>query len=65
MLEDWKKRARKAKTSLSKFIIERVEDSIRKGEGEEGYLGRLELISRLKKAEDELKELIKERAREM
>lgn len=60
MLEDWKKRARAAKTSLSKFIIERVEDSIRKEEDEEGYLSRLELIRRLKKAEDELKELIKE-----
>ena len=54
MVEDWKRRARKAGVSLSKFIIERVEDSIKREEGEEGYLSRLELIRRLKKAEEEL-----------
>jgi len=60
MFEDWKKRSRAASTSLSKFVIDRVEDSIRKDEGEGGYLSRLKLIKRLKKAEDELKELTKE-----
>jgi len=60
MLEDWKKRSQVANTSLSKFVIDRVEDSIRKDEGEGGYLSRLELIRRLKKAEDELKELAKD-----
>ena len=60
MLEDWKKRSQVANTSLSKFVIDRVEDSIRKDEGEGGYLSRLELIRRLKKAEDELKELTKD-----
>ena len=60
MLEDWKKRSQAANTSLSKFVIDRVEDSIRKDEGEGGYLSRLELIRRLKKAEDELKELTKD-----
>jgi len=60
MLEDWKKRSQAAKTSLSKFVIDRVEDSIRKDEGEEGYLGRLELVKRLKKAEEELKDLTNE-----
>jgi len=60
MLEDWKKRSQAARVSLSKFVIDRVEDSIRKDEGEEGYLSRLELVKRLKKAEDELKELTKE-----
>jgi len=57
MVEDWKRRAERAGVSLSKFVIERVEDSIRKEEGEEGYLSRLELIKRLKKAEEELKQL--------
>jgi len=57
MVEDWKRRAEKAGISLSKFVIERVEDSIRKEEGEEGYLSRLELIKRLKRAEEELKQL--------
>ena len=60
MLEDWKKRSQAANTSLSKFVIDRVEDSIRKDEGEGGYLSRLELIRRLKKAEDEFKESTKD-----
>lgn len=57
MVNDWKQRARKADVSISKFVMERVEDSIRKEEGEEGYLSRLELVKRLKSAEDELKSL--------
>ena len=57
MVEDWKRRAGKAGVSVSKFVVERVEDSIRKDEGEEGYLTRLGLIDRLRKAEDELKKL--------
>lgn len=58
--EDWKSRASKAGTSISKFVIERVEDSIRREEGEESYLNRLELIKRLSDAEEELKTLRKE-----
>ena len=38
MVEDWKRRAERAGVSLSKFVIERVEDSIRR---EEGYLSLL------------------------
>lgn len=57
MVEDWKQRAKKAGTSISKFVLERVEDSIRREEGEEGYLSRLELIERMRKMEDELKKL--------
>ncbi len=60
MVEDWKRKAEKAGVSLSKFIIERVEDSIRQEEGEEGYLSRLELVRRLRKAEEELKKLREE-----
>ena len=57
MVEDWKSRAEKAGVSMSKFIHDRVEDSIRKEEGEEGYHSRLDLIKRLKDAEEELKKL--------
>ena len=57
MAEDWKQRAEKAGTSVSKFVVERVEDSIRREEGEEGYLSRLGLIRRLSNAEEELKKL--------
>lgn len=37
--------------------MERVEDSIQREEGEEGYLSRLDLVKRVKNAEDELKSL--------
>ncbi len=57
MAEDWKGRADKAGASISKFVVERVEDSIRREEGEEGYLSRLELLKRLNVAEEELKKL--------
>ena len=57
MVEDWKHRAKKSGTSISKFVIERVEDSLRREEGEEGYLSRLELIERVNTVEGELKAL--------
>jgi hypothetical protein len=57
MAEDWKHRATQANTSISKFVIEKVEDSIRRDEGEEGSQTRLELINRLSKTEDEVKAL--------
>lgn len=57
MVRDWKSRAEKTGVSTSKFVIERVEDSIRREEGEEGYLSRLELIKRLGDADEELKKL--------
>lgn len=57
MVKDWKARADKAGVSISKFVADRVEDSIRREEGEEGYLSRLELIERLKASEGVLKEL--------
>jgi predicted RNase H-like nuclease (RuvC/YqgF family) len=60
MVEDWKRRAEKAGVSVSKFVIERVEDSIRREEGEEGYLSRTELVKRLRSAEEELKKLREE-----
>ncbi|MEM2864612.1 MAG: hypothetical protein QW569_05055 [Candidatus Bathyarchaeia archaeon] len=59
-VEDWKRKAEKAGVSLSKFIIDRVEDSIRCDEGEEGYLTRVELIKRVKALEDELRRLREE-----
>jgi hypothetical protein len=60
MADDWKSKAEEAETSISKFVIERVEDSIRREEGEESYLNRLELIKRLSQAEEELKKLRKD-----
>ena len=60
MVEDWKKRAERAGISLSMFDIERVLDSIRREDGEEGYLSRADLIKRLRDAEEEVKRLRKE-----
>ncbi|MQY62335.1 hypothetical protein GH146_03485 [archaeon] len=57
MTGDWKGRATKAGVSISKFVMDRVEDSIRNEEGEEGYLSRLELIRKLSSSEEELKRL--------
>ena len=62
MVKNWKERAKRAGMSLSKFIIERVEDSIRREEGDEAYLSRLELIKRLRKAEEEVRRLRKEKS---
>jgi predicted RNase H-like nuclease (RuvC/YqgF family) len=60
MVEDWRRRAEKTGVSISKFIVERVEDSIRREEGEDGYLSRAELVKRLRSAEEELKKLREE-----
>jgi len=60
MAEDWKNKADKAGTSISKFVIDKVEDSIKKEEGNQGYLNRLELIKKLNKNEEELKQLRKD-----
>ncbi|MEM3614953.1 MAG: hypothetical protein QXK91_06625, partial [Nitrososphaerales archaeon] len=61
MDEDWR-RAEKAGVSISRFVVERVEDSIRREDGEEGYLSRAELVKRLGDAEEELKKLRSENA---
>lgn len=47
MAKRWKQLARRSHASVSKFVIERVEDSLH-GEGEEGYPKRAELIKQLK-----------------
>jgi len=60
MAENWKNKADHAGTSISKFVIDKVEDSIRQEEGEEGYLNRLDLINNLSKQEEELKKLRKD-----
>lgn len=57
MVKDWKERAEKGGVSISKFVIERVEESLRREEGEEGYLSRSKLIQKLRDAEEELKKV--------
>jgi hypothetical protein len=60
MAQDWKNKADKSGNSISKFVIDRVEDSLRKEAGEQGYHNRLELIKKLGKAEEELNQLRKD-----
>jgi hypothetical protein len=57
MAEDWKSRADKAGSSVSKFVIDRVEDSLRNEEGYAGYLSRLDLVQKLSDREEELDKL--------
>jgi hypothetical protein len=57
MVKDWKGRARKSGVSISKFVIERVEDSLRNEEGEESYLNKAKLVKKLRDSEDELKKV--------
>ncbi|MEM3378083.1 MAG: hypothetical protein QXV09_01985 [Candidatus Bathyarchaeia archaeon] len=62
MAEVWKQRAAKAGVSISKFVIERVEDAIKREEGDEAYVSRAELAKRLRDAEETLKALRAENA---
>jgi transposase len=57
MVQDWKQRAEKSGVSISKFVIERVEESLRREEGEEGCVSRAKLIKNLRATEEELKKL--------
>jgi hypothetical protein len=62
MAGKWKKEADAAGISTSKFVTDRVEDSLRREEGEEGYVSRVELIKKVRDSEEELKELRRENA---
>ena len=55
MVKDWKCRAEKSGVSISRFVIERVEDSLRSEEGEDAYINRAELVKKLRDSENELK----------
>ena len=52
MTEKWKKLSNKADTSISKFVIEHVENSLRQEEENESYITRIELL----KDQQQLKE---------
>jgi len=60
MAESWKEKAQGAGVSLSKFVIDRVEDSMRRDEGEGGHLTRMELVKKLKESEEEVRKLREE-----
>lgn len=52
MLEDWRSQAEAGGVSLSKFIIERVMDSVNR-ERDYSYMSRLRLIEKVRELEDE------------
>ena len=53
MIDKWKKRADGVGVSISKFVIEHVENSLRQEEGEADYESRLELIEKNKMLQEE------------
>jgi len=55
----WKESADKQGISISKFVIEHVENSLRQEEGEESYTSRVKLLKELKELREENKELRK------
>lgn len=57
MAKEWKDKAKGAGISISKFVIENVENGIRRHE--EGFTPRVDLIDRVKKLEEENVELRK------
>jgi bacterioferritin (cytochrome b1) len=57
MAETWKNKANSAGASISKYVIDKVEDAINQEQGEEGYPNRLELIKNLSNQEEENKKL--------
>jgi predicted RND superfamily exporter protein len=60
MVSSWKDMAEKAGLSISKFIVDRVEDSVRAEESKGGYASRIELLQKMSDMEEELKNLRKE-----
>ena len=56
MIKKWKEKAEKQNTSISKFVIEHVENSLRQEEDEETYTPRVELLQEIKKLKEENKE---------
>ncbi len=52
IVEEWKSLAKNARTSISKFVFEHVENSL-KQEEENSYVSRAELIKQMKELEEE------------
>jgi hypothetical protein len=57
--ERWKQRAKRSRSSISKFVVERVEDSLRK-EGDKDNPKRVELIKQLKEIKSENEKLARD-----
>ena len=60
MTEKWKKLANKSDTSISKFVIEHVENSIQQEDGKESYITRIELLKEVQQLKEENQQLRKQ-----
>jgi len=56
MVSKWKENADKENLSISKFVIEHVENSLRQEEGEDSYTSRIELVEENRKLNEENKD---------
>ncbi len=60
LVENWKEAAKRRGTSVSKFVAEHVENSLRQGD-ESGYKSRGELWKEIKRLREELKETARQK----
>lgn len=59
MTLNWKGLAEKSNVSISKFVIEHVENSLQQEDNKEGYASRAELLDEMRMVKEENKELQK------
>jgi uncharacterized protein YjiS (DUF1127 family) len=58
MANDWKSKADKSRLSISKFVLEHVENSLKQEEeNKKSYVSRAELLKQLKEKDDEIVKL--------
>lgn len=57
MAQEWKSLADKAKLSISKFVIEHVENSLKQEEDRKGFASRAELLKQLKEKDEQIAKL--------
>lgn len=60
IVKDWKAKAKKTNVSISQFVIEHVDNSLRQEEGEEAYKPRAELIQQLRERDEQIERLTRE-----
>lgn len=60
MSEEWKSLADRARISISKFVIEHVENSLKQEEERSGFASRAELLRQLREKDEEIAQLKQE-----
>jgi hypothetical protein len=59
MARKWKQLSEKAGITISKFVVEHVENSLRQEDQKDGYIPRLQLLEELRRLREENKDLLK------